>query len=140
MKLQILGVIDVKRLKTIRILGEKLKEGENREKADEIKLKIQELMDIDLLYKSYIVQEEVLKYELVNNIKKYLTKVITKITLSKSISIRIHIRDINMIEKAYNDIFGGVCVHDNQKRNAKIRVTIYMNLMFILSIIKKEIS
>ncbi|KAI5132499.1 hypothetical protein NEAUS05_0369 [Nematocida ausubeli] len=61
MKLQILGVIDVKRLKTIRILGEKLKEGENREKADEIKLKIQELMDIDLLYKSYIVQEEVLK-------------------------------------------------------------------------------
>ncbi|EHY65053.1 hypothetical protein NERG_02109 [Nematocida ausubeli] len=77
-------------------------------------------MDIDLLYKSYIVQEEVLKTELVNNIKKYLTKVITKITLSKSISIRIHIRDINMIEKAYNDIFGGVCVHDNQKRNAKI--------------------
>ncbi|KAI5152214.1 hypothetical protein NEAUS05_2679, partial [Nematocida ausubeli] len=67
MKLQILRVIDVKRLNKIRVLEEALKEEKNREKADEIKRGIQELMDIDLLYKSYTEQEEVLKTELENN-------------------------------------------------------------------------
>ncbi|KAI5163649.1 hypothetical protein NEAUS03_2362, partial [Nematocida ausubeli] len=72
--------------------------------------------DIDELYKNYILQERILN----NSVKKHLRFVIKKITLSKSVSTRINIRDINMVEKAYNDIFGGVCVDDNQKKNAEI--------------------
>ncbi|KAI5140020.1 hypothetical protein NEAUS07_2689, partial [Nematocida ausubeli] len=78
MKLQILGVINVKRLNKIRVLEEVLKNEKNSEEAEVIKLEIQELMDINALYKNYIEQEEALKYELSNDIREYLKEVIKK--------------------------------------------------------------
>ncbi|KAI5163497.1 hypothetical protein NEAUS03_2329 [Nematocida ausubeli] len=77
-KLQILEMIDVKRLKTIRILEEKLKKEKNREEAAAIELEMQKLMDIKALYESYIEKEEALKTELSKDIEEYLTETIKK--------------------------------------------------------------
>ncbi|EHY64351.1 hypothetical protein NERG_02597 [Nematocida ausubeli] len=106
MKLQILGVIDVKRLNKIRILEEALRKEKNREEADEIKLKIQELMDIDLLYKSYIEQEEALKTELENDINKYLEDVIKPITIDVDVTISIDFIYKKTVKKSCSDILG----------------------------------
>ncbi|KAI5166077.1 hypothetical protein NEAUS04_2543, partial [Nematocida ausubeli] len=110
MKLQILGVIDVKRLNKIRVLEEALKEEKNREKADEIKREIHELMDIDLLYKSYTEQEEVLKTELENNIKEYLTEVITKIAIAKDVTISIGFIFKKTVKESCSDAFGHLTI------------------------------
>ncbi|EHY64323.1 hypothetical protein NERG_02629 [Nematocida ausubeli] len=110
MKLQILGVIDVKRLNKIRMLEEALKEEKNKEEADEIKRGIQELMDIDALYKSYTEQEKVLKTELENNIKEYLTEVITKIAIAKDVTISIDFMFKKTVKESCSDAFADLTI------------------------------
>ncbi|EHY65056.1 hypothetical protein NERG_02112, partial [Nematocida ausubeli] len=106
MKLQILGVIDVKRLNKIRVLDEKLRKEKNRKEADEIKREIQELMDIDALCSGYIEQEEVLKTELENDINKYLEDVIKPITIDVDVIISIDSIYKKTVKKSCSDILG----------------------------------
>ncbi|EHY64277.1 hypothetical protein NERG_02675 [Nematocida ausubeli] len=106
MKLQILGVIDVKRLNEIRVLDEKLRKEKNRKEADEIKRGIQKLMDIDALYKNYIEQEEVLKTELSRDIKEYLKNVIKPIAICVDVTISICSIYKKTVKKSCSDILG----------------------------------
>ncbi|KAI5151575.1 hypothetical protein NEAUS05_2539, partial [Nematocida ausubeli] len=106
MKLQILGVIDVKRLNEMRMLEEALKKEKNREKADEIKRGIQELMDIDALCSGYIEKEEALKTELENDINKYLEDVIKPITIDVDVIISIDSIYKKTVKKSCSDILG----------------------------------
>ncbi|KAI5137976.1 hypothetical protein NEAUS06_2385 [Nematocida ausubeli] len=137
MKLQILGVIDVKRLNEIRALDEKLRKEKNRKEADEIKLKIQELMDIDALCWGYIEQEEVLKTELENNIKKYLTEVITKIAIAKDVTISIGYIFKKTVKESCSDAFGHLTI---LYKHASYCHSFKASFRYNLKVIKAECS
>ncbi|KAI5163298.1 hypothetical protein NEAUS03_2273 [Nematocida ausubeli] len=118
MKLQILGVIDVKRLNEIRTLEEKLKKEENRGAIAAIELEIQELMDIDALYKSYIKQENALKTELSNDIREYLTETIKQIAIDMDVNMYMYYMYKQTIKESCSDAFGGLYTKHTRKSHA----------------------
>ncbi|EHY64348.1 hypothetical protein NERG_02615 [Nematocida ausubeli] len=94
-------------------------------------------MDIDLLYKSYTEKEEVLKTELENNIKEYLTEVITKIVIAKDVTISIGSLFKKTVKESCSDAFGHLTIF---YRHASYRHSFKASFRYNPKVIEAECS
>ncbi|KAI5161106.1 hypothetical protein NEAUS03_1508 [Nematocida ausubeli] len=108
---EIRGMIDVKKLDRNKTLKDILEPAENKP-ASSIKInklmneEKEKKMDIHLLYKIYSMQNQNLKDELKENIKRYLTALVKKIALNEHSSVNLLTGYKQNLKEGLSDMFG----------------------------------